>query len=122
MIIRATIDYLAHALGVESGVAEEVLRSEASAREQVRLSRRGLFLGAGAVAAGRAFSFAPLDDERMIRMVMVAAKEYTDWLPIQSYGVEAVRLDPASRRLEVRVWVRPLGYIVGPIKADLGFK
>ncbi len=49
-IIRATLDKLAGVLACREDQAEEVLRSEASARAS--FSRRGLFKAAGAVAAG----------------------------------------------------------------------
>lgn len=52
-VIRATIDSLATLLRVRVDQAEEVLRSEPSAR--AALSRRGLFAAAGAVASGVAF-------------------------------------------------------------------
>lgn len=57
----ATLRDLAEALGCASHQAEDVVRSEESAR--VALSRRGLFKAAGAVAIGSAFSFgAPASD------------------------------------------------------------
>ncbi len=49
-IIRATLDKLAGVLACREDQAEDVLRSEASARAS--FSRRGLFKAAGAVAAG----------------------------------------------------------------------
>jgi hypothetical protein len=49
-IIRAALDKLAGVLACREDQAEDVLRSEASARAS--FSRRGLFKAAGAVAAG----------------------------------------------------------------------
>ena len=53
MLSRATLDTLARALRVRPDQAEEVARSDASAR--AAFDRRGLFRAAGAVAAGVAF-------------------------------------------------------------------
>src|SRR5690349_12197749 len=53
MLLRATIDTLAKVLRVRPDQAEDVLRSERSAR--AAFDRRGLFRAAGAVAAGVAF-------------------------------------------------------------------
>lgn len=56
-MIIATLRELAKTLGCAIHQAEDVVRSEESAR--VALSRRGLFRAAGAVAAGSMFSFTP---------------------------------------------------------------
>ncbi|HWA29145.1 MAG TPA: hypothetical protein VG734_26075 [Lacunisphaera sp.] len=45
-------DSLANLLRVRRDQVEDVLQSEASARRALMLSRRGFFVGAGAVAAG----------------------------------------------------------------------
>lgn len=57
-MILATLRDLACTLHCRPDQAEDVLRSEPSAR--AALSRRGLFKAAGAVAAGSAFGFAPV--------------------------------------------------------------
>ena len=50
----ATLRQLARLLRVRDDQVEEVVRDEACAR--AALSRRGLFVGVGALAVGRAFS------------------------------------------------------------------
>ena len=59
-IIRATLDKLAGVLACREDQAEDVLRSEASARAS--FSRRGLFKAAGAVAAGMVLADAVPED------------------------------------------------------------
>lgn len=54
-MILATLRDLAKTLGCRPDQADDVVRSEPSAR--AALSRRGLFKAAGAVAAGSAFGF-----------------------------------------------------------------
>ena len=51
----SALEAFARLVGIRREQAEEVLHSEASARAQ--LSRRGFFVGVGAVAAGSCFSF-----------------------------------------------------------------
>lgn len=54
MILRATLDTLANMLRCRGDQAEDVVRSERSARAS--FNRRGLFQAAGAVAAGTLFA------------------------------------------------------------------
>ena len=114
---------LARLVGCREDQAEELLASPEHARQaSLRISRRGLFLGVGAVAGGSAFSFAdPFDDERarVLRMATRIVRSYMDQRLVSSYGVECASLDPAIRTLNVRVWVRPIAYLVD---VELGFE
>ena len=56
-VLRATISDLARVIGCSREQAPEVVHSERSARRSFEISRRGFFIGAGAVAAAAAFSF-----------------------------------------------------------------
>lgn len=119
---------LARLIGCREDQAEELLASPEHARQaELRISRRGLFLGVGAVAGGSAFSFAdPFDDERarVLRMAQLIVGSYMDALvgvPVQSYVVTDAQLR-ANRVLNVTVSVRPLGYIIQPITTELEFK
>lgn len=101
-IVRGTLDALARALGVRGDQAEEVLRSERSAR--ARLSRRQLFAGAGAIAAGTAFGFGEGEEERVMRLARMTVKEFFD-RPLGAPPVGVVEsIDPKTNVVGVRLY------------------
>ncbi len=127
MIVRATLDAFARLAGLRPDQAEEELRSPAHARAvEQRISRRQLFFGAGAVAAGSAFSFTPRlsPHELLMECAREVVREYLDrrlgFPVVQAYGVDGVEYDSGMKTLNVRCWVRPLGLILEPIETKLG--
>lgn len=76
-IIRSTIADLAKMLKVHHDQAEDVLLSDTSAKRALKISRRGFFIGAGAVGAGVCVSVPSLADDCCWQpgLVMDAARE-----------------------------------------------
>ena len=126
MILRATIDTLAKVLAVRPGQAEDVVRSERSAR--AAFDRRGLFRAAGAVAVGVAFgdAVAPrhLTIEEEIQAVLEKMRRCydfsTSFRPVQpddyifrdgNYSSVFQPLPPAGRVAIIEVLHEP-GWII----------
>jgi hypothetical protein len=72
---------LARLLGLPVRLAEDALHSERAAR--LALSRRSLFLGAGAMATGSVFSFAPTRRDYAALRVFYNGKPLTQLTSIQ---------------------------------------
>ena len=115
-------------LGCEAHQVEDVLRSEESARKALLMSRRGLFMGAGAVAVGRVFGEVPTEpmiagrfgevlfasgaELSAVRTYMLDASDLDDELVVtniecvRAVTVDGVVMSPGDRMIFVRKRVR----------------